>query len=109
MIKIVNVLNVIQRRRNKMFAQKFQEDSEKKYELRKQQKYGESWKIMSVNDLRRRLMDEIKEWRAVIFCEESGSTTLEQEYDELMDIRNFCSMIGERIRKPNSQFQNKKN
>jgi len=76
----------------KMFAQKFQEDSENKYELRKIQKYDESWKILPISYLRRRLQEEIAEW----YLSKEGT---KEEYDELIDIRNFASMLGDRIKR----------
>lgn len=82
-----------------MFAEKFQEDSEKKY-TDKIPKYGESWKTCPIHQLRLRLLSEIDEWQEVMFRDARGEGKYDasSEYEELMDIRNMCAMIAERIR-----------
>lgn len=81
-----------------MLAEKFQKDADNKFELKKT-KYGESYKIMPLHQLRIRLMSEFHEWEEVIFLESRGATYKpELEYQELIDIRNLASMLAERIK-----------
>lgn len=75
----------------KMFAQKFQEDCEEKYE-RKKAKYGESWKTMPIKELKERLKEEYEEYD---FNKDKHWKIV---YDELIDIRNLASMIADRIK-----------
>lgn len=79
-----------------MLAEQFQKDANDKYELKKK-KYGESYKTMPLHKLRIRLMAEYQEWQEIVF-KESRIYKPDLEYQELIDIRNLCSMLAERIK-----------
>lgn len=75
-----------------MFAQRFQNDAEKKYKSKIPEK-GDSWTYSPRWFLVSALRHEIKEW------EESLDGSPERQYDELIDIRNLASMLGERVKR----------
>lgn len=64
-------------------------DAAGKYEQRKA-KYGESWKIMPLYELEKRLDVEIAELNL--------AETFVEKYDELLDVINLALMVAERIR-----------
>lgn len=74
----------------RMFAQRFQDDSEEKYK-KKLPKYGESWKTMTIKELQTRLKDEFEDF------EFNKNKNWAIVYDKLIDIRNVASMLGKRI------------
>jgi len=67
-----------------------------KYE-KKKDKYDESWKTMSIEQLRSRMREEYSEWMDV--C----SLDAKAEYGEVLDILNMCLMLGNRLRYINKE------
>lgn len=59
-----------------------------KYQLRKE-KYGESWKDMSIMDLKVRLYQEISEFRT--------ASNNKEQYNELIDIINISLMLSKKL------------
>ena len=68
-----------------------------KYKLRASQGKGDSWKRMSLDELRRLLFREIKEYEGAVMDLMTGTYKRDNELDELKDIINFCHMIGARL------------
>ena len=62
---------------------------EKKYN-KKLELYGESWKTMDLQLLRKRLDDEFKEY-------DSCFPNTKYEKDELIDVSNICMMLWNRM------------
>ena len=85
-----------------MFAQRFQEDCEDKYERKKIQ-YGESWKTMSKKELQMRLIEEYDEWR---FNKDKSPDIV---YGELIDIRNIASMLATRTMEKYQRIKPRRN
>lgn len=67
--------------------------AEVKYIIKKEM-YGESWKKMDIDTLRKRLIEESNEWKESYV----RGAHPDKEFDELIDIINVACMIAERIR-----------
>jgi len=68
-------------------------DAEKKYQS-KVSKYGESWKIMPLMELRTKLyFEEVVEWAETM----TNKEPIENEREELLDIINLACMLAKRL------------
>ncbi len=57
--------------------------------MSQREKYGDSWKIVTIPQLRERIKEEYKEWLK--------AKTLEEELTELIDIANQCQLLFTRL------------
>ena len=63
--------------------------------LEKREKYGDSWLKVPIEQLRRRVIDEVTEWVIEAFKPDYNK---EDEMKELIDIANQCLLLYYRLK-----------
>jgi len=77
-----------------MLVEEFSKEMLKRL-LEKREKYGDSWLNVPMNQLRRRVIDEVTEWVTEAFKPDYNK---EDEMKELIDIANQCLLLYYRLK-----------